>query len=101
MGSTLLREFAVRLRHDSGRVTFHTWASDRAVAVRMVLLAECAPESAIEWVRYRPTCDWCDQPATRKDDGETPLCKAHARNEFGPDWKRCTRLMGITSFETA
>lgn len=81
--------YTARMRHDGGTVTLETAATSARAAVAMIIGAEGAPLSAIEWVRVRPTCDFCTVHATRyvRDSGEsesqTPLCATHAREMYG------------------
>lgn len=41
------KEYVVTLRHDRGVIRIATTATDHATARRIVLAAECAPESAV------------------------------------------------------
>jgi hypothetical protein len=81
--------YTVRMRHDSGTVTLETAATSARSAVALVIGAERAPLSAVEWVRVRPVCDFCAVPATRyrRDNGASesgmPLCAVHARKVYG------------------
>jgi hypothetical protein len=86
MTPMVVREFVVRLRHDSGHVNIWVHSSGVRSGVRAVLTAEHAPERAVVWVKVRPTCKHCATPGVRyvKDSGDaTPLCKAHASERYG------------------
>lgn len=94
--------FTVRLKHDSGHFTLTTAATDARTAVRLITTAEGAPVRAVQWVRHPPTCDYCDQPATRyeKDGQETPLCWPHAveHHDTATAARYHTGQLGITRF---
>lgn len=72
-------EHTVRLKRGTRHVTVTVFGHENARAtVGAVLAAEIATAAQVVWVKHRPTCDHCDQPATRyiTDGQETPLCKA-------------------------
>lgn len=89
-----IRQYAVRLRHDSGKWTVQTAATDAAAAVRVVLTAEGAPASAVVWVAEQPVCEYCDQPATRRvRESEEFVCAKCARDQTdGPVREYVTQL---------
>jgi hypothetical protein len=99
-----VREYVVTMRHDKGAIRIKTAASSAEWAVKQVLAAERAPLRAATRVVRRPTCDYCDQPATRyvRDSGDgTPLCAAHARDHYGTaaEIKAATGVLGVSRFE--
>jgi len=54
----IMREFTIRLRHDGGKVDITTWADSKEQAVKQVLDAEGAPESAVIAISYSvPSAD--------------------------------------------
>lgn len=42
-------------------------------------------------------CDWCANAATRvpAHGGTEPMCDAHARMNYGDDWRRETWVLGV------
>lgn len=81
--------YTVRTRFEQRTVTVETAAKSARDAVAYVTREECVPNDAVEWVRVRPLCDFCAEPATRyvRDSGESesgmPLCTAHVREMYG------------------
>jgi hypothetical protein len=47
-----MREFTIKLRHDNGKVSITTWADSKEQAIKQVLDAEGAPESAVIAISY-------------------------------------------------
>lgn len=99
--TVIMRRFVVRLRHDAGLVTLEVGGHGKArSAVAAVLDMEHAPMGAVVWVRVRPVCDYCDQPATRNErDGQgTPLCWGHAVEQYSGarNARRETGKLGVT-----
>lgn len=99
---TPLVPFLVRMRHDKGTVTIEQLAADARTAVASVLRAERAPMRSVVFVRHRPTCEYCDQPATRYEKGgqETPLCWTCAKDHYttATEARFHTGCLGITRF---
>lgn len=94
------RAFVVRLRHDKGLVTTTVVVADARAAVESVLALERTPARTVQWVKVHPTCDYCDQPASRFERGgqETPLCGGCARDHYGSAQgvRDATGRLGVT-----
>jgi hypothetical protein len=91
----MIRQYAVRLRHDGGWQNIVTAATGAAVAVELVLATEGAPQRSVQWVAEQPICNYCDQPATRRTrDGGEFLCRGCARSQTdGPLGDYVTSLL--------
>lgn len=77
-----MRKYALRMKHDAGTTTVVTTARNAAAAIDMILKAEGAPESAIQWISEQPTCDYCQRDATRRVRGSTDVvCQDCARSQ--------------------
>jgi hypothetical protein len=103
--AALTIEYRVRLHHDQGHVNVRIYGhQDAGSAVRAVLTSERAPVRSVVWVKRRPTCDQCDQPATRyvtDSSEETPLCMECALDHYDTRTgiREHTGELGITRFE--
>jgi hypothetical protein len=75
---------------ETGIVSFH---AREAAALKGVLTGQQRGNGA-SVVAVVPAvaviCDYCDQPATRVGDGGEPLCKPHASESYGSDWRTLT-----------
>lgn len=47
-----MRDFKITLRHDDGEISITTWADSKEQAIKQVLDAEGAPESAVVGISY-------------------------------------------------
>ncbi|XVV02787.1 hypothetical protein ACQPW3_36390 [Actinosynnema sp. CA-248983] len=99
--SIKVREYAVTLRHNGETVTVHALAFGLAEAKALVYNAQGAwwLDAAVETVKIRPICAYCDARGTRLEDSsdDVPLCDRHAKEHYGSDWRRL-RALGIRSF---
>lgn len=98
---TLVAQYTVGLRHDRGEFALTTAAERAWEAVATVLKAEGAPLSAVQWVKVRPWCDYCERDATlydRQSGDGTPLCGTCARSEYPvyADRRANTGKLGVT-----
>ncbi|MEO6085704.1 MAG: hypothetical protein ABIQ18_21580 [Umezawaea sp.] len=94
-------EYAVTLRRDKELSTTHTLAHGSEEAALLVFHAEGAwsDDAVIEWIKVRPICDYCDGLATLVERGTlTPLCKRHAKEHYGSEWRAMTRELGVRYF---
>jgi hypothetical protein len=94
-----VRQYAVRLKHDSGTHTVVTAATDAPTAMRMVLAAEGAPERSVVWVAEQPVCDYCVQPATRRvRDSHEVVCGKCARAQTDGPVREYVLSLSVTQW---
>lgn len=94
-----IKQFAVRMRHDSGIWTVQTAATDACSAVRVVLVAENAPARAVVWVAEQPVCEYCDQPAARRvRESREVICATCARDQTDGPVREYVTPLAVTQW---
>lgn len=94
--------YHVTLHHVAGQARLALPAADPRAAVVRLLRMEHAPLRSVLKVQVQPTCDYCDQAATRYEIGgqENPLCWAHAVEHYRTATlaRENTGKLGITRY---
>lgn len=94
-----IKQYAVRLRHDSGKWTVQTAATGAESAMQAVLVAEGAPASAVAWVAEQPVCEYCDQPATRRvRESHELICATCARGQTDGPVREYVTYLAVTQW---